>query len=108
MGRKNRNKKNKKKKESDGSTGNVNGGISNSNNNNNNSNNDMTIPTVATTTTTEIVLTTRQLDLIDNEWKLAGYPKSRIFTMAFALWSANQDDLALYEFKRGADNNGCV
>ena len=108
MGRKNRNK-NKKKNESDGSTGNVNSGSSSSSssNNSNNNNNDITIPTVAMTTAA-IVLTTEELDHIDNTLDFAGYPKSSFFTIAFGLWRKNQIDAAVHAFKRGADNVGCV
>ena len=55
-----------------------------------------------------MVLTTEQLNHIDNTWKLTGYRKSHIFTVGYDLWLAEQEDAAVDAFKRGADNVGCV
>ena len=55
-----------------------------------------------------MVLTTEQLDEIDNTLKLAVYPNSPIFTVALRLLDANQFDQAADTFLRGAKNDGCV
>jgi len=55
-----------------------------------------------------MVLTTEQLDMIDNKCNLAGYPKSQLFTVGYELHVAGHTDLAIDAFKRGAKEVSCV
>ena len=55
-----------------------------------------------------MVLATEQLDEIDKEYYLAGYPKSHAFNVGYELGAAKHIDAAVGAFKRGADNKGCV
>ena len=56
----------------------------------------------------EMVLTTEQLNYIDKKFGLKGYPKSNDLVVGFNYVLANQDDLAIDSYKRGAENDGCV
>lgn len=55
-----------------------------------------------------MVLTTEQLNHLDNKCKLAGYPKSHFFTVAFEHQVGGRTDLAIAAFKRGAKEVSCV
>ena len=52
-------------------------------------------------------LSARQLDQINNELKLAGYPKSKYLVVGYRLAAENHLDAGVDAFKRGAEN-GCV
>ena len=51
-------------------------------------------------------LSTKELDSIDKDHRLTGYPKSKYFSVGYCLGADNRD-LAIASFKRGAEN-GCT